>query len=1090
MKKIYMILAAITLLSLSLNAQTRAVETNTYTYTLPNSDAFSTSGGTATLGDFTWTYSSFTYRGWDNTRGMQIGSRNNPTSTFTLSTSEIPGTITSITVGANAYNANATIRATVGGAAFGTTQNLSSGNSAATNTFTGSASGEIVITWTNVNNGRAMYFKSIEVTYETEAGDIATLDLFSNTTDANICLPVYGGYHDHTQHNQMVYPASLLTDMVGKKIKSMTFYPASVTYQGTTYSGIGFRNGSVTFKLMEVTNSTGFNSSNPSFITGSMTTVKTVTMPSSANTSATTWKITFDQEYEYNGGDLVIDVTNVTGDYQRTYFYTGTTSIAYPGYYTYSGSTGSASVAVDYVPKVTFTYENSTNPTIEISPETQTISDNAAGTLTVTGTDITGNISVSAADNTNWSLNPTSLSSNGGNVNVTYTGRDLSASTTVTASATGATDASATVNYVADLYIVGNFGSGWDFNNGTHMSYNNGIYTATLTANANSYILFARLLDSNQNWNTRNVFGPDSNGDWLLTGDSGSGNLDLNDDDPIKIVNGGTYTITIDATNGTFTIERVPEGQTATPTISYTVSDEYVTITATGDGTVTLNVPGYDPVSGEGSASITIPRGYANNTITVTATAQEDGKTESAPASEQITIPAGSGWTEMDGTYSANDLLSFTKDGEDIMLVDQFLASTLNNAQPDHYTYTLRQTVNGETNTSTPVNIPVYKTNSTMQGLYTQNQVTGDTDMKLKPNVFNTEMDYDVNPDNNVLYYSLYRSGLNETYPAIDVQSRISQLQKYEDNTSGTVQYFMYENHTSGVAPRYDHLGNEIAERLDTNWVEGAYNDQLAYVPVIWTFGLYSGREDGKNNSYGSDIKREYMGKVTAKITGQISQGDYGTWEDVNGTTYRAFHPTIVATGYLPQNDNNNVVNYNDGDVAHYVPYLCRAWCTNEGIHDYGRDADGQLTDLGELPTPFLIGEATFGDDMTATIGGDWTHGSVRDPWSFGLPASVTESQVTFKVRFYYKKVVTEGQQNGSNGKFIGGAAEEFFMAETEGNANDMIVGINEFMSGIVPVSVTYVNPQGMQSSRPFDGVNIVVTRYSDGTTRTSKVIR
>ena len=190
MKKIYMILAAISLLTLSLNAQTRAVETNTYTYTLPNSDAFSTSGGTATLGDFTWTYSSFTYRGWDNTRGMQIGSRNNPTSTFTLSTSEIPGTITSITVGANAYNANATIRATVGGAAFGTTQNLSSGNSAATNTFTGSASGEIVITWTNVNNGRAMYFKSIEVTYETEAGDIATLDLFSNTTDENMCLPV------------------------------------------------------------------------------------------------------------------------------------------------------------------------------------------------------------------------------------------------------------------------------------------------------------------------------------------------------------------------------------------------------------------------------------------------------------------------------------------------------------------------------------------------------------------------------------------------------------------------------------------------------------------------------------------------------------------------------------------------------------------------------------------------------------------------------------------------------------------------------------------------------------------------------------
>lgn len=742
MKKIYMILAAITLLSMSLNAQqmatkrvapayqpaptekvdapfdgikkaykpaaikrapSRATETNTYTYTLPNSDAFSTSGGTATLGDFTWTYSSFTYKGWENTRGMQIGSRNNPTSTFTLSTSEIPGTITSITVGANAYNANATIRATVGGAAFGTTQNLSSGTSAGTNTFTGSASGEIVITWTNVNNGRAMYFKSIEVTYETEAGDIATLDLFSNTTDANMCLPVYGGFHDHTQHNQMVYPASLLTDMVGKKIKSMTFYPASVTYNNTTYSGIGFRNGSVTFKLMEVTNSTGFDSSNPSFITGSMTTVKTVTMPSSAQTSATTWKITFDQEYEYNGGDLVIDVTNATGDYQRTYFYTGTTSIAYPGYYTYSGSTGSASVAVDYVPKVTFTYESSTPPTptpeltaptngstvnvgtnegsgvsttitvsgndltenlsvsvsgtgfevsptsisaadanagttvtvtyngtdpnatgtltissgevsttvnltasyvqviptVAISPATQTINDAAAGALTVTGTNVTGNINVSAAND--WSLSSTSLSNTGGHVSVSYTGRALSANTTVTASATGATDATATVNYVADLYIVTDNGvtGQWDFTSGTHMTYdpNTGSYTATFTAtNDNTYILFARMLGNGVDWNTRYVFGPDSNGDWWLPADgNGNGNIDVNDDDPIKIQYGGTYTITINANDGTFTI--TSGGTTEVPVLITPVDGSTVFV-----GTTSAELPSVSkeiPISGQ-----------------------------------------------------------------------------------------------------------------------------------------------------------------------------------------------------------------------------------------------------------------------------------------------------------------------------------------------------------------------------------------------------------------------------------------------------------------------------------------------------------
>jgi hypothetical protein len=37
---------------------------------------------------------------------------------------------------------------------------------------------------------------------------------------------------------------------------------------------------------------------------------------------------------------------------------------------------------------------------------------------------------------------------------------------------------------------------------------------------------------------------------------------------------------------------------------------------------------------------------------------------------------------------------------------------------------------------------------------------------------------------------------------------------------------------------------------------------------------------------------------------------------------------------------------------------------------------------------------------------------------------------------------------------------------------------------------VQYVNMAGMTSDKPFDGVNVVVTTYSDGTTRTAKVIK
>ena len=56
---------------------------------------------------------------------------------------------------------------------------------------------------------------------------------------------------------------------------------------------------------------------------------------------------------------------------------------------------------------------------------------------------------------------------------------------------------------------------------------------------------------------------------------------------------------------------------------------------------------------------------------------------------------------------------------------------------------------------------------------------------------------------------------------------------------------------------------------------------------------------------------------------------------------------------------------------------------------------------------------------------------------------------------------------------------------------NDQIVtGVSEVKSGSEVVSVTYCDLAGRMSQKPFAGVNIIVTRYSDGSTTTQKVIR
>lgn len=123
--------------------------------------------GVVALGDVEWNVDTdggyFGYDG-NSEKGMQIGSGGKPATYINLSTSAISGTIKSIKINAaGASGIDAELAVTVGGAAFGSTNKLTT---AATDyTFSGSASGEIVIKYTQTS-AKAMYLKSIEIVYE------------------------------------------------------------------------------------------------------------------------------------------------------------------------------------------------------------------------------------------------------------------------------------------------------------------------------------------------------------------------------------------------------------------------------------------------------------------------------------------------------------------------------------------------------------------------------------------------------------------------------------------------------------------------------------------------------------------------------------------------------------------------------------------------------------------------------------------------------------------------------------------------------------------------------------------------------------
>ena len=177
-----------TLLVICLMAIVGGVETwaDTYTYTF-KSKVFEKTSKTSTenletqkLGDVSWTTSGvIPYVAYD-TKGQQFGSKNNPAN-FSISTSDVNGTITSIKInasrakGAKGAKVSSTLAVSVGGNQYG--KDVSLTESPTSYFFEGSSSGEVKISIKSVST--AAYIKSIEITYTSSSSSSVAAPTFS-----------------------------------------------------------------------------------------------------------------------------------------------------------------------------------------------------------------------------------------------------------------------------------------------------------------------------------------------------------------------------------------------------------------------------------------------------------------------------------------------------------------------------------------------------------------------------------------------------------------------------------------------------------------------------------------------------------------------------------------------------------------------------------------------------------------------------------------------------------------------------------------------------------------------------------------------
>ncbi len=285
------------------------------------------------------------------------------------------------------------------------------------------------------------------------------------------------------------------------------------------------------------------------------------------------------------------------------------------------------------------------NPVLTVNPTMLTIND-LGGSFTVEGSDLgtdgvgvtTNNGFATTTSDQYWGFVPNNGTVNG-TVNVSYQGRELKATGAVNV-ANNLISNHVDVTYQTDIYIVTDNGvqGNWNFGQGTMMTNEDGIYTATFNATLpNTFILFARKFCDGVDWNTRYVFGPTSDGDWAMPSNKATeyGSIDVNDDDPIKLRYAGEYTITINGNDKTFTITRTIE-TVATPTFTPAAG------TYTGTQTVTIECETEDATIlykvGDGEYQPYIAPIEVTESCTITAKATKNGWNDSEEATAEYII--------------------------------------------------------------------------------------------------------------------------------------------------------------------------------------------------------------------------------------------------------------------------------------------------------------------------------------------------------------------------------------------------------------------------------------------------------------------
>ena len=267
--------------------------------------------------------------------------------------------------------------------------------------------------------------------------------------------------------------------------------------------------------------------------------------------------------------------------------------------------------------------------------------------------------------------------------------------------------------------------------------------------------------------------------------------------------------------------------------------------------------------------------------------------------------------------------------------------------------------------------------------------------------------------------------------------------------------------------------------------------DTYTYAPVVELFAPYGSKVPGTNvdrgdyNTYGGPQQMTAGGLLDISVVKHEPSKYSWTGKNTEGQDqeYRYYNVGLKISGDPT---------YSIVPEGYYIAKV-RAWrkierkylgeqAQTQDTPDYtGRlqlDTNGEymFVDKDECQKGEELGDKEIGTSGSGPVCSG-TFGAVALQQGESIPMS-------FVVRVYFTKAPTKADPESADGKYY--IAEYTVDDVLEYQIPTAVENINASQVA----GVKYYNPAGIESDKPFKGVNIVVTRYSDGSTTTTKILK